>query len=76
MKQVVFTQKKVTSYLESNFVLVMLDIKKDKLPKEYSFVGIPTYIVIGEDGKKLGTLVGSMSADKFLNSFKGSNNEK
>ena len=76
IKQVVFPQKKVISYLKSNFVLAMLDIKKDKLPKEYKFIGIPTFFVIGEDGKKLGTLVGGMSADKFLASFKGGNSEK
>jgi len=76
MKQVVFKQKKVYTYVQENFVPVMLDIKKDKLPKDLKYIGIPTYFIISEDGKNLGSMVGAMDADKFLNAFKGNSDAK
>ncbi len=70
MKQVVFTQKRVKTFLKQNFVTAMLDIKRDKLPKELKYIGIPTFFIISKDGRELGKLIGGMSADKFLNAFK------
>ena len=70
MKQVVFPQKKVTSFLKSHFVLAMLDIMDDKTPSEYGYIGVPTFYIISPDGKKLGRILGGMSADNFIKKLK------
>ena len=70
MKQVVFTQQKVKRFLKENFIPVVLDIKRDKIPKDLKYIGIPTFFIIDENGKNLGKLTGAMPADKFLNAFK------
>ncbi len=69
MKQVVFPQKKVTSFLKSHFVTLMLDVQSDKLPKGFSSIGVPTFFVLDKNGKKLGMILGGMSADKFIERF-------
>ncbi len=69
MKQVVFPQKKVVSMLKKNFVPIVLDVKDDVLPKGFDFIGVPTFYVIDENGKKIGVVLGGMSEEKFLKTF-------
>jgi len=66
MKQVVFPQKKVTAFLSSHFVFVALDISDDILPKGFGYIGVPTFYIISEQGKKIGMFLGGMSAKRFL----------
>ena len=70
MKEVVFKDKRVVKYIENHFVLLGLDIQKDKLPKGFNFVGIPTFFFIGKDAKQTGKIVGGDKAGKFLKKLK------
>ncbi len=70
MKQVVFPQKKVASFLSSHFITVALDIQSDKLPKDFGYIGIPTFYIISQKGKKIGILLGGSSAKRFIEKLK------
>jgi len=70
MKQVVFPQKKVISFLSSHFVPVVLDIEDDILPKGFGYIGVPTFYIISENGKKMGMMLGGMNAKRFVEKLK------
>ncbi len=70
MKEVVFKDKKVVNYINSHFVVLGLDIQKDKLPKGFNFMGIPTFFFINKDAKQIGKIEGGDKADKFLKKLK------
>ena len=70
MKQVVFPQKKVISFLSSHFVPVVLDIQTDKLPKGFGYIGVPTFYIISSKGKKIGMILGGSSAERFIAKLK------
>ncbi len=65
MKQVVFPQKKVANFLSSHFVPLSLDID-NKLPKGFSYIGVPTFFIVSKDGKKLNMIIGGNDAKRFL----------
>ena len=69
MKQAVFPQKKVSTFLNKHFVLIMLNAN-DKLPNGYNFMGTPTFYVINESGKKMGMILGGSNADNFIKKLK------
>ena len=66
MKDVVFEDKKVKSYLQKNFIILSLDIQKDKLPTGYKYIGIPTFFFLKDDATLIKTIEGGSKADKFL----------
>ena len=70
MKQVVFPQKKVTSFLSSHFIPVVLDIQSDKLPKDFGYIGVPTFYIISQNGKKIGMVLGGSGAKRFVEKLK------
>ena len=70
MKQDVFTQKKVASYLSKHFVPVMLDIDSDMLPEGFGFFAVPTFFVVSEKGKQIDKVVGGANAQGFLEYLK------
>ena len=67
MKKKVFKDEKLSSYLNTNFVSVVMDIKKDKSTLPYEFFGIPTfYFSNPADMKLLGKRIGGTREAKFL----------
>ncbi len=70
MKQVVFPQKKVADFLSSHFVLLMLDIEDNVLPKGFGYIGVPTFFIISENGKKIGIVLGGNDAKRFIKVLK------
>ena len=70
MKDVVFKDKKVKSYLQKNFIILSLDIQKDKLPTGYKYIGIPTFFFLRDDATLIKTIEGGSKADKFLTKLK------
>ena len=68
MKEVVFKDPRLSAYMESHYKLLAFDITKDKkrLPKGYSFVGVPTFFFIAPDGKQIAQFEGSGDAPEFL----------
>jgi len=76
MKQDVFTQKKVASYLSENFIFVILDIDNDMLPEGFSFYAVPTFFVVDEKGKQLDRVVGGADATQFFEYIKEHSKKK
>jgi thioredoxin-related protein len=70
MKQDVFTQKSVASYLSKNFVPVMLDIHDDMLPEGFSYYAVPTFFIVSPEGKLIERVVGGAKAKDFLDYLK------
>jgi len=70
MKRSVFTQKKVTSFLSTHFVPVVLDIDDDMLPEGFSFFAVPTFYIINEKGKLVDRVVGGANSTQFLEYLK------
>jgi len=70
MKQDVFIQKSVASYLAKNFVPVMLDVEDDILPEGFSYYAVPTFFIVSPEGKSLERVVGGTDAKHFLEYLK------
>lgn len=70
MKEVVFKNKDVSDYIQKHFIVLTLDIQKDKLPDGFDYPGIPTFFFIDENGKEKNKIVGGNKADKFLKNLK------
>jgi len=75
MKKVVFKDPKLQAYMQKNYALVAYDITKDKarLPKQFTFLGVPTFFFVSPEGKLITKFEGSADADKFLEKIKGIN---
>lgn len=67
MKEVIFKDPKLSEYIQSHYKLLAFDIskEKDKLPKGYSYKGVPTFFIISPDGKLLGKIEGAANATLF-----------
>ena len=70
MKEVVFKNREVAAYIQKHFIVLSLDIQKDKLPDGFDFIGIPTFFFIDENATEKNRIVGGDKADKFLKSLK------
>lgn len=66
MKQKVFHEKAVETYMKRNFVVIEKNVHKSKLPDGYDFFGIPTMFFIDKAGNKKETIVGSKRSESFL----------
>lgn len=66
MKQKVFHEKAVETYMKRNFVVIEKNVHKSKLPDGYDFFGIPTMFFIDKAGNKKETIVGSKRSQPFL----------
>lgn len=71
MKEDVFTDKEVRDFLEKHFVLLELDLKKNKIPKKFTSYMTPTYEFIDANGDRIvDTVYGSKSKERFLKLLK------
>lgn len=66
MKEKVFTDKDVESYMNQYFVVLLKDINTDELPSGFDYYGIPTMFFINKEGKMIGKIIGSSRAKPFL----------
>lgn len=64
MKKKVFKDEQISKKMDSSFVLVTLDIHKDKLP--FEFMGIPTFFFTKPDGTLIEKKVGGSREKEFL----------
>ncbi len=73
MKEVVFKDPKLQTYMQKHFQLLAFDITKDKksLPSQYKFLGVPTFFFISPEGKLITKFEGSGEAAEFLEKIKG-----
>ena len=70
MKDVVFHDKKVSAYIQNHYIVLVLDIQKDKLPSGFSYEGIPTFFFFNAEEKEKKKLVGGSKATSFLKDLK------
>lgn len=70
MKDVVFKDKKVVDYIQQHYIVLTLDIQKDKLPEGFDYIGIPTFFLIDKNGKQRHKIIGGDKAEKFLKRLK------
>ncbi len=73
MNNTVFTNPKVAEYFNSAFINAKFDMEKGeglKLKEIFQIGAYPTYIYINPQGEVLNRLVGSMSAEDFLEKSK------
>jgi len=70
MKEVVLKDKEVVNYVQKRYIVLILDIQKDKLPKEYNYIGIPTFFFIDKNRKEKNKIIGGDKATKFLKKLK------
>ena len=66
MKEKVFHDKGVESYLNRHFVVIEKNVHRSKLPEGFDYFGIPTMFFIDKAGNKKETIVGSKRAQPFL----------
>ncbi len=67
MKKKVFKDKEIISYVNKNFVSVIMDIKEDKEKLPYKFIGIPTfYFSDAQNMKLLSKKIGGTREAQFL----------
>jgi len=70
MKEIVFKSKDVSNYLEKNFVVLLLDIQKDKLPEGFDYPGIPVFFFLDKNAKEKEKIIGGSKAKIFLKKLK------
>ena len=71
MKKKVLKDKEIVSFVNENFVSVVMDIKKDEKTLPYKFIGIPTfYFVDASSMKLLSKRIGGTREKQFLEIIK------
>ena len=70
MKEVVFKNKEVSSYMQTHYVLLVLDTQKDKLPEGFSYPGIPVFFFLDGKAKEQNRITGGSKAKLFLQKLK------
>ena len=71
MKEVVFTDEMIYTYINKEFVPVALNINKNDAPKDLQAVATPTFQFVRYDGSKIReTLVGGKTGKFYLDILK------
>ena len=70
MKQKVFHDPAIESFMKHRFVVIEKNVHKDPLPDGYDYFGIPTMFFIDKGGKKKETIVGSQRPQPFLKALR------
>ena len=66
MKTVVFQDKNVIKKLEERFISVYLEVDFDDIPKEFTYVGTPTFHFVDKNEKILYRFDGGKRVSGFL----------
>jgi len=66
MKQKVFHDKAIETYMNRNFVVIEKNVHRSKLPDGFDYFGIPTMFFIDRAGNKKETIIGSKRPQPFL----------
>lgn len=70
MKDIVFKNKEVSSYMEKHFIVLLLDIQKDTLPEGFEYPGIPVFFFLNKNSKEKEKIIGGSKANIFLQKLK------
>lgn len=69
LKKNVFNVEEVYQYSNENYLALHVDVDEfngQELSKRYEVDGIPTFIFFNSEGKMLGSIVGGMNSQTFL----------
>ncbi|MBU0923856.1 thioredoxin family protein [bacterium] len=67
MKKKVLKNEQIVSYVNENFVSIILDIKEDEKILPYKFIGIPTFYFVNASNMELiGKKIGGTREEQFL----------
>lgn len=67
MKKKVLKDEQIVSYVNENFVSIILDIKEDEKILPYKFIGIPTFYFANASNMELiGKKIGGTREEQFL----------
>jgi thioredoxin-related protein len=67
MKKKVLKDEQIVSYINENFVSIILDIKEDEKILPYKFIGIPTFYFVNASNMELiGKKIGGTREEQFL----------
>jgi len=66
MDKAVLADKEVALFLDKNFILVEIDIKKEKLPLALEYKVTPTFFFIGKDEEIIYKMQGSWNKKDFM----------
>ncbi|GEM_PF-255096 len=65
MDEVVFEDENVAAEIEMDFIPVHFDIKKDTIPKQFTYIGTPTFYFLTAQGDKIERLNGAANVKDF-----------
>lgn len=71
MKEVVFKNQDVVSYIQKHYVVLTLDVQKDTLPEGFDYPGIPVFFFLDDKAKEKNKIIGGSKANIFLQKLKG-----
>jgi thioredoxin-related protein len=67
MKKKVLEDEQIVSYVNENFVSLIMDIKEDEKILPYKFIGIPTFYFVNASNMELiGKKIGGTREEQFL----------
>lgn len=66
MQDIVFEEGDVVEKLQKDFIAVYIDIHKDFLPSDLSYIGTPTFHFINKNGSKVGRIDGGRNQKDFM----------
>lgn len=71
MDDVVLKDKKVIKIISDNFIGVHLDIHKDKIPEDFTYIGMPTFYFTYASGENIvDRVTGASDTQKFMLTIK------
>ena len=70
MKEVVFKNPDVVSYIQKHYVVLTLDVQKDTLPEGFDYPGIPVFFFLDDKAKEKDKIIGGSKANIFLQKLK------
>jgi len=76
MNGVVFKDKKVSQYINENFIALHLDVDRDFLPDELTYIGTPTFYFLEPNAIVLSKIRGAFNIKDFSNILQRINNKK
>lgn len=70
MKEIVFEEKGVNSFMQKNFEIVHVDVYEEGAPDGLDFFGTPTFYILDADENILKRVNGGQNPQEFLTTLK------
>lgn len=70
MEEIVFKDSNIESNIQENFIPVLIDVKKEKVPSTLKYFGTPTFYFLTPSGKQIYRHDGAEKKEDFLEIIK------